>query len=1104
MSNAIRHYDLTTSYIDRLSGIAIEPLGGDNRSAQGYAFTTAGGLKLRLQNAIEMDRYSLLIDFQISLVLTAASGYHKLLDFGNLVDDTGVYVYGERISLYDVEPSPDVESLSTSKILADTPMRLVLVRDPGNSDLRIYINGQLYVRSSSDLFALPSNAIAHLFQDDTSTGNEASVGICTQIVVFSEALSASRIEQLNNELPIIPYPPRVMIPPDQIKADMIAALNSALAETYTGDPLDGNTRHIIDQLDRTIGSLDVAAAGANSGAADVSAGIDASLDIEAIKSSSTAILAKLSADPATQTTLAAVLAALNTGTTHTDLAGLQTTLNAILAEARDDVFVQSTVWEDRSSVVAVFYREERVRSQDDGSVATIYTRLSDNTIVGSMPAGVIPVQGAADRTIEFYRWRLKNAGTGYSAGDWITNTIVFDTDGNGGVLSSNWYNLTTSATIAAPLPTDLEDPNDRLLNLLGAQSDSAATSDTGTFSLFALIKRGLTNWTSLLDRLPAALVGGRLSVDGSGVTQPISVAALPLPSGAATQTTLASIDNKVPALGQALASASVPVVLTAAQISTLTPPSNTGYALDTSINNLLKPSSTLAGVTTIGSITNALPTGANTIGSIANTSFGIAGSLPAFATTPTVNLGTIGSVATETTLATLVLQGAVVTGETLPSGSGFLGWISSIRGRLDALTAKFTNGSQLLSAALSVAQPRKLTVPGFTSTAAINSNLLDGAGTALITDVRDYNSAELTIVSTATTGSYVVQAATDAAGATATILQLFESTTQNANPINGAITPTNSTRKFQLNLAGVNYLRVNLTTATAGVTPTLVLSQNPFVPNQVNIVQTAAANLQATAAIAAGQTLATVTTVGTVSSDQLAAQSAAIVDVASASITTTANTAAFTPTWGISQLFSIVVTAFSGTAPTLDITVQESPDAGVTWRDVYTFATIIATGTYTSPLVAQAGRQYRYVQTVAGTTPSFTRAINRYQSNVPIAPYSGAARLGAVNNPSADILIGSRFIRRLYAANTTATQLFVLFFNKAGALTTGDIPIGGEIYALAAVSGVNAGLVILSPSDLPQIGLNYGANMRVGISTTRFTYTAATTAGVSLNIEVTA
>jgi hypothetical protein len=57
---------------------------------------------------------------------------------------------------------------------------------------------------------------------------------------------------------------------------------------------------------------------------------------------------------------------------------------------------------------------------------------------------------------------------------------------------------------------------------------------------------------------------------------PISAASLPLPSGAATEAgNLASIKAKtdnIPALGQALAAASVPIVLTAAQLTTLTPP----------------------------------------------------------------------------------------------------------------------------------------------------------------------------------------------------------------------------------------------------------------------------------------------------------------------------------------------------------------------------------------------------------------------------------------------------------------------------------------------------------------------------------------------------
>jgi hypothetical protein len=61
---------------------------------------------------------------------------------------------------------------------------------------------------------------------------------------------------------------------------------------------------------------------------------------------------------------------------------------------------------------------------------------------------------------------------------------------------------------------------------LGAPADAAASSDTGTFGLIALIKRGLQNWTTLLGRVPANLTvtSTRLLVDGSGVTQPTSVA----------------------------------------------------------------------------------------------------------------------------------------------------------------------------------------------------------------------------------------------------------------------------------------------------------------------------------------------------------------------------------------------------------------------------------------------------------------------------------------------------------------------------------------------------------------------------------------------------
>ena len=47
---------------------------------------------------------------------------------------------------------------------------------------------------------------------------------------------------------------------------------------------------------------------------------------------------------------------------------------------------------------------------------------------------------------------------------------------------------------------------------VGAPADSAASSDTGTFSLIAFVKRAMGNWTTLLARIPA-LVSGRVPVD---------------------------------------------------------------------------------------------------------------------------------------------------------------------------------------------------------------------------------------------------------------------------------------------------------------------------------------------------------------------------------------------------------------------------------------------------------------------------------------------------------------------------------------------------------------------------------------------------------------
>lgn len=89
--------------------------------------------------------------------------------------------------------------------------------------------------------------------------------------------------------------------------------------------------------------------------------------------------------------------------------------------------------------------------------------------------------------------------------------------------------ITFSGSYASPTLTLTADTtghsnSDKLLIIYdnGADGATAAKQDTGNSSLASI------------DGKTPALNSGRVPVDGSGVTQPVSAASLPLPSGAAT------------------------------------------------------------------------------------------------------------------------------------------------------------------------------------------------------------------------------------------------------------------------------------------------------------------------------------------------------------------------------------------------------------------------------------------------------------------------------------------------------------------------------------------------------------------------------------------
>jgi hypothetical protein len=140
-------------------------------------------------------------------------------------------------------------------------------------------------------------------------------------------------------------------------------------------------------------------------------------------------------------------------------------------------------------------------------------------------------------------------------------------------------------------------------------------------------------------------------------------------------------------------------------------------------------------------------------------------------------------------------------------------------------------------------------------------------------------------------------------------------------------------------------------------------------------------NIQNTPNIGTVTTVTGVTTVAAVTGAGLNA-GVLVNDIASAALTTTTTTAAVTQGNAQSAEFNIQVTAVTGTTPTMDVGIEESDDSGTSWYRIYDFPRITTTGSYRTPLLRLTGNRIRYVQTVAGTTPSFTRSLNRLNYSV--------------------------------------------------------------------------------------------------------------------------
>jgi hypothetical protein len=120
---------------------------------------------------------------------------------------------------------------------------------------------------------------------------------------------------------------------------------------------------------------------------------------------------------------------------------------------------------------------------------------------------------------------------------------------------------------------------------------------------------GVATYASAADPLPVtAVITGTAAATQSG-TWTVDLGATDNAVLDAIAASAASVDTKTPALGQALAAASVPVVLTAAQVTTLTPPAAiTGFALESTLGTLSAKfaSGTVIGDVNLGATDNAV------------------------------------------------------------------------------------------------------------------------------------------------------------------------------------------------------------------------------------------------------------------------------------------------------------------------------------------------------------------------------------------------------------------------------------------------------------------------------------------------------------------
>lgn len=450
---------------------------------------------------------------------------------------------------------------------------------------------------------------------------------------------------------------------------------------------------------------------------------------------------------------------------------------------------------------------------------------------------------------------------------------------------------------------------------------------------------------------------------------PISASALPLPAGAATSA-LQTTGNSV--LGSILLDLTNGTQIT--QI-TGTVPLPTGAATSALQSTMIANQTNGTQVTQItGTVTSTdAANGPVTPGIVATKSELIGGQFNT--SLPTLSNTQQAAVQLDSSGRQLVVDSAQssVNGSKAPgtaaAQSGLVGGIYTAAG------ITLTDGQQ---AALQTSSKGDLLImaddmfiTGATAQTVANNNILLTTTNSTPTDVSGYKSASVQVTSTGTGGTFIFEASND--NSNWVTLPVVNSTLVAGVVIVAAITATSSAFVYTFPLQS-RYIRCRIaTTITGGSLQAFTrLSQATWSPSVAVVTQATGANLAVSGTV-------TVTGVSTTANQSTVYTNA---DQASAAIVTTTTSAVKTLSLGTTLSLEIDITAASGTNPTYDLAIQVS-DGATNFITIYQTPRLTGTGFFITPPLMLGNISYRYVETIGGSTPSFTRSITSNRSFTP-------------------------------------------------------------------------------------------------------------------------